>query len=89
MRSDIGIVLITQDYAEKVRHIIDSHTAAIPTILEIPSKENPYDPEKDSILIRARYDSYFYVLFYIFITYFITNCIMLTSFSRRVVGGEM
>merc|ERR1711951_69896 len=53
-RSDIGIVLITQDYAEQVRHVIDSHTAPIPTILEIPSKEKPYDPEKDSLLKRAK-----------------------------------
>merc|ERR1712228_762319 len=49
-RSDIGIVLITQDYADKVRHVIDNHTVPIPTILEIPSKDNPYDPEKDSVL---------------------------------------
>lgn len=46
--------MITQNYAEKVRHVIDAHTAPIPTILEIPSKDNPYDPEKDSILKRAR-----------------------------------
>jgi len=25
----------------------------IPTILEIPSKDFPYDPEKDSVLISA------------------------------------
>lgn len=25
----------------------------IPTVLEIPSKDFPYDPEKDSVLISA------------------------------------
>ncbi|CBY31946.1 unnamed protein product [Oikopleura dioica] len=53
-RSDVGIVMITQCHAEKVRHLIDSHVEPIPTILEIPSKDNPYDPEKDSVLKRAR-----------------------------------
>jgi len=53
-RSDIGIVLITQDYADMARHVIESHTAPIPTILEIPSKESPYDPSKDSLLKRAK-----------------------------------
>ena len=45
---------ILQDYADRVRHIIDTHILPIPTILEIPSKEKPYDPEKDSVLKRAR-----------------------------------
>lgn len=53
-RKDIGIVLINQHIANDVRHIIDSHTAAIPALLEIPSKEHPYDPAKDSILKRAK-----------------------------------
>ena len=53
-RKDVAIILITQTYAELVRDVIDSHTAAIPSILEIPSKENPYDPNKDSLLKRAK-----------------------------------
>lgn len=40
--------------AEKIRHRIDTYTAAFPTILEIPSKDHPYDPEKDSVLKRVR-----------------------------------
>jgi len=40
--------------AEMIRHEIDAHTQTIPAILEIPSKECPYDPAKDSILRRAR-----------------------------------
>ncbi len=39
--------------AYKIRHRIDTYTAAFPTILEIPSKDHPYDPEKDSVLRRV------------------------------------
>ncbi|KAI1196076.1 ATPase, V1 complex, subunit F [Nemania serpens] len=53
-RKDIGIVLINQHVADKIRHRIDTYTAAFPAILEIPSKEHPYDPEKDSVLRRVR-----------------------------------
>ncbi|OTB08075.1 hypothetical protein M426DRAFT_52521 [Hypoxylon sp. CI-4A] len=53
-RKDIGIVLINQHVADKIRHRIDTYTSAFPTILEIPSKEHPYDPEKDSVLRRVR-----------------------------------
>ena len=37
-----------------IRHLIDAHTEAIPSILEIPGKDNPYDASKDSILRRAK-----------------------------------
>ncbi|KAI1210842.1 vacuolar ATP synthase [Annulohypoxylon truncatum] len=53
-RKDIGIILINQHVADKIRHRIDTYTSAFPTILEIPSKEHPYDPEKDSVLRRVR-----------------------------------
>jgi len=50
-RSDIAIILISQSIADVVRYIIDAHTAPIPTILEIPSKDAPYDPSKVSGLV--------------------------------------
>lgn len=53
-RDDIDIILINQNYAELIRHVIDSHTAPIPAVLEIPSKDHPYDATKDSILRRAK-----------------------------------
>ncbi|CRK12682.1 V-type proton ATPase subunit F like protein [Verticillium longisporum] len=53
-RKDIGIILINQHIADKIRHRIDTYTAAFPTVLEIPSKDHPYDPEKDSVLRRVR-----------------------------------
>jgi len=53
-REDIDIILINQNVAELVRTTIDGHTAPVPAILEIPSKDHPYDPTKDSILRRAK-----------------------------------
>ncbi|POS84039.1 vacuolar ATP synthase subunit F [Erysiphe pulchra] len=53
-RKDIGILLINQHIADRIRHRVDSYTAAFPALLEIPSKDYPYDPEKDSVLRRVR-----------------------------------
>lgn len=53
-RKDIGIVLINQHIAEKIRDTVDKFQDAFPAVLEIPSKEHPYDPEKDSVLRRVR-----------------------------------
>ncbi|XP_077565379.1 V-type proton ATPase subunit F [Stigmatopora nigra] len=53
-RNDIGIILINQFIAEMIRHAIDAHMESIPAVLEIPSKEHPYDASKDSILRRAK-----------------------------------
>jgi len=53
-RKDISIILINQNIAEMIRHHLDAHTEPIPAVLEIPSKEHPYDASKDSILRRAK-----------------------------------
>lgn len=53
-RGDIDIILINQNVAENIRHAIDSHSDPVPAVLEIPSKDHPYDPSKDSILRRAK-----------------------------------
>ncbi|KAL1992102.1 hypothetical protein VTN49DRAFT_4134 [Thermomyces lanuginosus] len=53
-RKDIGILLINQHIAERIRPLVDGYTEAFPAILEIPSKDHPYDPEKDSVLRRVR-----------------------------------
>jgi len=53
-RDDIDIILINQNVAEMIRYVIDTHTTPVPAVLEIPSKDHPYDPSKDSILRRAR-----------------------------------
>ncbi|RMZ86442.1 hypothetical protein DV736_g6331, partial [Chaetothyriales sp. CBS 134916] len=69
-RKDIGIVLINQhvrtptvqrdsqvdqvQIANIIREHVDSFQDAFPAVLEIPSKDHPYDPEKDSVLRRVR-----------------------------------
>lgn len=53
-RDDIAILLINQHIADLIRYRVDSYTNAFPAILEIPSKDHPYDPEKDSILKKVR-----------------------------------
>ncbi|XP_054286745.1 V-type proton ATPase subunit F isoform X2 [Macrosteles quadrilineatus] len=53
-RDDVDIILINQNVAELIRHCIDAHTQPVPAVLEIPSKDHPYDASKDSILRRAK-----------------------------------
>jgi V-type H+-transporting ATPase subunit F len=52
-REDVGIILINQHVANTIRHVLKNYTATIPTVLEIPSKEHPYDPEQDYIMQRV------------------------------------
>jgi len=53
-RQDVAIVLINQHIADRIRYQVDNYTAAFPSLLEIPSKDHPYDPDKDSILKRVQ-----------------------------------
>ncbi|PXF47355.1 V-type proton ATPase subunit F [Gracilariopsis chorda] len=53
-REDIAIILINQYIADKIRTTVTRFNAPVPAILEIPSKEHPYDPSKDGILQRVR-----------------------------------
>lgn len=53
-RNDIAILLINQHISDRIRYIVDAYQAAFPSVLEIPSKDHPYDPEKDSVLKRVR-----------------------------------
>lgn len=40
--------------AEKIRDRVDKYNEAFPSLLEIPSKDHPYDPDKDSVMKRVR-----------------------------------
>ena len=40
--------------AERIRNRVDAYQNPFPSLLEIPSKDHPYDPEKDSVLRRVR-----------------------------------
>mmetsp|Transcript_9807 Transcript_9807/g.13714 ORF Transcript_9807/g.13714 Transcript_9807/m.13714 type:complete len:116 (-) Transcript_9807:314-661(-) len=53
VREDIGIILINQHIANNIRHVLKDYNQTIPTVLEIPSKEHPYDPEQDYIMQRV------------------------------------
>jgi len=53
-RRDIAILLINQHIAEKIRPTVDKYQQAFPALLEIPAKDFPYDPEKDSVLKRVQ-----------------------------------
>ncbi|KAG2386580.1 hypothetical protein C9374_002324 [Naegleria lovaniensis] len=53
-REDIAILLINQHVAESIRYLLDSYSQITPAILEIPSKDSPYDPSKDYILSRVK-----------------------------------
>lgn len=53
-RDDIAIVLINQHVADQIRQEVDAYDKAFPAVLEIPSKDHPYDPERDSVLRRVR-----------------------------------
>ncbi|KAL4511864.1 hypothetical protein ABPG72_012709 [Tetrahymena utriculariae] len=51
---DIAVILVSQHVAEKyLRSIINSYEETLPAILEIPSKDKPYEPKKDIIMQRA------------------------------------
>ncbi|KAL8548115.1 hypothetical protein ACS0TY_007437 [Phlomoides rotata] len=54
-REDIAIVLIGQYVANMIRFLVDGYNKPIPAILEIPSKDHPYDPAHDSVLSRVKY----------------------------------
>lgn len=53
-RKDIAILLINQCLADRIRYQVNAFQEVFPAVLEIPSKDHPYDPEKDSILQRVR-----------------------------------
>nr|POF00932.1 v-type proton atpase subunit f [Quercus suber] len=53
-RKDIAILLINQHIADRIRGRVDAYNEAFPSVLEIPSKDHPYDAEKDSVMKRVR-----------------------------------
>jgi len=52
-RNDVAILLINQHIANIIREAVANYAQVLPTILEIPSKEHPYDEEKDSVLKKV------------------------------------
>lgn len=54
-RDDVAVLLISQHIANVIRYLLDAYTKPVPAILEIPSKDHPYDPSQDSILSRVKF----------------------------------
>lgn len=54
-RDDVSVLLINQSIANTIRHLLDAYTRPVPAILEVPSKDQPYDPTQDSILARVKF----------------------------------
>ncbi|KAI7842571.1 hypothetical protein COHA_003807 [Chlorella ohadii] len=54
-REDVAVLLINQVIAGMIRHLLDAYNKPVPAILEIPSKDAPYDPSQDSVLQRVRF----------------------------------
>ena len=52
VRKDIAIILINQHVSEEIRHLLESHSDTVPTVLEIPSKDHPYDARVDPVMKR-------------------------------------
>ena len=52
-RSDIAVILINQNIASQIRPVLQEYEKIIPTVLEIPSKDLPYDESSDPIMQRV------------------------------------
>lgn len=56
-RKDVSILLINQVYANDIRNVVSEYAAegnVVPTVLEIPSKDHPYEPKNDPIMQRVQ-----------------------------------
>lgn len=57
-RKDICIIIIPQNIANTIRNVVDEYAndgeKIVPTVLEIPTKDIPYDPKKDPIMQRVQ-----------------------------------
>ncbi|PIA29483.1 hypothetical protein AQUCO_06000086v1 [Aquilegia coerulea] len=49
------LLSVYSQVANMIRFLVDSYNKPIPAILEIPSKDHPYDPTHDSVLSRVKY----------------------------------
>lgn len=40
--------------ADDLRHLLEKYDQVVPTVLEIPTKNHPYDPSKDFMMTRLK-----------------------------------
>ncbi len=50
----LSFPIILAQICESIRHVLALHTALLPAVLEIPSKEHPYDESTDPMMIRVK-----------------------------------
>jgi len=53
-RADIAVVIISQHIADVIRPLIDNFVQSVPSLLEVPSKDHKYDPERDLMMVRIK-----------------------------------
>lgn len=53
-RPDVSLILISQTVSDLIRSTLDAYKEPMPTVLEIPSKEHPYDGDRDPLMLRIR-----------------------------------
>mmetsp|Transcript_11920 Transcript_11920/g.36335 ORF Transcript_11920/g.36335 Transcript_11920/m.36335 type:complete len:127 (-) Transcript_11920:198-578(-) len=51
---NVAVVLINQNIANLIRADVNAFKKPVPAVLEIPSKEHPYDASQDGILQKVR-----------------------------------
>ncbi|KAA0152808.1 hypothetical protein FNF27_06640 [Cafeteria roenbergensis] len=49
----LGIIVLSQAVAGRVRHLLTRHTATLPTVLTLPDKGSSYEPLQDPIMARV------------------------------------
>lgn len=52
-RKDVAMLLINQHVADMIREKVNAYAEIMPALLEIPSKDHPYNPDKDAVLQRV------------------------------------
>merc|ERR1712226_1337172 len=52
---NIAIILIAQNVADRIRHVLAEQSDPVPAIIEVPSKDQPYDPSRDFIMQRIEH----------------------------------
>ena len=83
-RDDVGIILINQHVANNIRHVLKNYNETIPTVLEIPSKEHPYDPEQDYIMVSVQLSHMLFRMFYV--SSDVSWCLFRIATCQHVLG---
>lgn len=56
-RKDIAMIMLTQSLANQIRNVVDDFARSgqtVPAVVEIPSKDVPYEAKKDPIMQRVQ-----------------------------------